>query len=297
MDIYQIVTDKVLAQLEAGTPPWVQPWSSKGGQLGLPHNAISGKPYRGINPWLLCGTARGPGNGWMTYKQAQDIGANVRRGEKGSMIVFFKPWTVTDKNAAPREDGTRVERKIPILRHFTVFHTSQIENLPARFAAEEPAPVSIPDQNSRAAALMAQATVLHGGDSAFYRHATDSIHLPLPGAFSDMANYYATALHELTHWTGAPSRLAREYGKRFGDSAYAREELVAEMGAAYLCAACGIDGQLQHASYLKLWIAVLQEDKRAIVMAGAAAQKAADFVQGVPAFVAEDSAAGGGIAA
>lgn len=272
MDLYQIVTDKILASLEQGVAPWVKPWSDTSG--GMPFNAISGKAYRGINSMLLFAPAGAIGNGWMTYKQAQDVGAQVRKGEKGSMIVFFKPWKVTDKNAP---QGESAERMIPILRYFTVFHTSQIDNLPVKF--QPVAPVRLPEVERIAAAekIMAQATVNHGGDRAYYRPATDAIQLPEMAQFADVESYYGTALHELTHWTGHKSRLDREYGKRFGDTAYAREELVAEMGAAFLCAAAGIEGKLQHVEYLANWIKVLKQDKRAILVAAGAAQKAADF--------------------
>lgn len=292
LDLYQTVTDRIVAQLEAGTVPWVRPWNGSDG--GMPHNAITRKPYRGINTWILYAPPGAAGDGWMTYKQAQGVGAQVRKGERGSMIVFFKPWTVTDKNAPVREDGSQVSRSIPVLRNFTVFHTSQIDNLPDAYQPKAREPIAPEVSNAAATALLSQARVQHGGDRAFYSPAYDVIQLPAPAAFRTVAEYFATGLHELTHWSGHSARLAREYGKRFGDSAYAREELVAEMGAAYLCAASGIEGRLQHAEYLANWISVLKSDKRAIVMAAGAAQKAADFLQGKPAFVATDSGAGAG---
>lgn len=276
MDVYAAVTDRILKQLESGTVPWVKPWSDTA--YGSPHNAISGKAYRGINAWLLYAPPGGSGDGWLTYKQAQDVGAQVRRGEKGTMIVFFKPWTVTDRN-----DPESKERTVPVLRNFTVFHTSQVDGLPAKYLPVRPEPRPECECIGAAETLIRQAKLSHGGNRAYYRPATDEIQLPESGQFRSAQDYYATALHELTHWTGAKHRLDREYGKRFGDSAYAREELVAEMGAAFLCAHCGIDGQLQHAEYLAAWISVLKTDKRAVVMAAAAAQKAADFALGVRA--------------
>lgn len=278
IDLYQAVTDRILSQLESGTVPWVRPWTSSG-HGGMPFNAVSGKQYRGINTMLLFARPGSIGDGWMTFKQAKDIGANVRKGEHGSMIVFFKPWKITDKN---NTSGDPVKKTIPILRSFTVFHTSQIDNLPAKYLPKAIEVPSVPTEgiNSAACKLLSQAVVNHGGDRAFYRPATDSIAMPQPAQFPSMAAYYATALHELTHWTGAKHRLDRQYGARFGDSAYAREELVAEMGAAFLCASCGIQGRLQHAEYLASWIKVLKSDKRAVVVAAGAAQKAADFVIG-----------------
>ena len=273
-DLYQEVTDKILAQMEAGTAPWVRPWTGSDG--GMPFNAVSGKAYRGINTMLLFAPSGSDGNGWMTYKQASDVGAQVRKGEKGSMIVFFKPWAITDKN-----DPDSKSRMVPILRSFTVFHTSQIDNLPEKYLPAPVVDLPEPERIARADALMAQAIVNHGGDRAFYHTGSDSITLPQMAQFESVAAYYATALHELTHWTGEKERCHREYGKRFGDTAYAREELVAEMGAAFLCAHAGIAGKLQHAEYLANWIKVLKNDKRAIVVAAGAAQKAADFVMGV----------------
>lgn len=287
MDVYQMVTDRILSQLETGLAPWVKPWSDVA--YGSPHNAISGKSYRGINAWLLYAPPGTTGDGWITYRQAQAIGAQVRRGEKGSPIVFFKPWTVKDRN-----DPDSPERTVPVLRQFTVFHTSQIDGVPDRYIAKPPPVRPESERIAEAEAMLAPASIAHGGNRAYYRPSTDQIQLPERGQFRGVQDYYATALHELAHWTGASSRLAREYGKRFGDTAYAREELVAELGAAFLCAHCRIDGQLQHAEYLASWLKLLKSDKRAVVMAASAAQKAADFVIGKPAFVDDDSAAGGG---
>jgi antirestriction protein ArdC len=264
-DIAQAVTDKIVASLESGVAPWVRPWKAE--NCGLPYNLSSLKTYRGINVALL---SLNPftSNAWLTYKQAQELGANVRKGEKGSMIVFYKPWEIKDKND-PDSEG----RMVPVLRSFVVFNREQIDGLPALPARTEHVRPSHEEANT----VLAQATIRHGGARAFYTSQGDYIQLPDAGAFNSQPGYYATALHELTHWTGHASRLAREYGKRFGDSAYAREELVAEMGAAFLCAHLGIDGRLQHESYIASWIKVLKEDKRAIITAASAAQKAADY--------------------
>jgi antirestriction protein ArdC len=269
-DLYQEVTDKIVAALESGVAPWVRPWRA-GKCGGMPHNAITGKAYRGINVPLLWAPAR-PSAAWMTYKQAQGIGAQVRKGERGSMIVFYKPFTVTDK------DNSDKVKTIPLLRSFTVFNVDQIDNVPAKYLpALEPVESVRPDA-SIADTMMALATVRHGGDRAFYSPSLDYIQLPEFAQFHKQAGYRATSLHELTHWTGHADRCAREYGKRFGDQAYAREELVAEMGAAFLCAHAGIDAQLEHASYIESWLSVLKADKRAILIAASHAQKAADYV-------------------
>lgn len=280
-DLYQQVTDKIITALEAGVAPWVKPWDHAAAHNGYPYNAVSGKAYRGINIALLY-APQYASNAWMTFKQARDLGAHVRKGERGSMIVFYKPFAVKDKNAEPDATGNQPKRLIPLLKSFHVFNVEQIDNLPQGYAA----PVSIRPPMP-ADSLLSQATIAHGGDLAFYQPSQDFIRLPQPDKFRSLADYQATALHELTHWTGHPTRLAREYGKRFGDQAYAREELVAEMGAAFLCARCGLDGQLQHPEYIAGWLKVLKEDKRAILTAASHAQKAADFI--LREQIAEDS--------
>jgi antirestriction protein ArdC len=286
VDLYQAVTDKIAEQLENGVAPWVKPWTNSGFG-GLPYNAATGKAYRGINVMMLYAPAAG--EGWMTYKQAAEVGAQVKKGEKGSMVVFFKPLTIEDKN---RPAGSEPSTKsIPMLKYYTVFHTSQIDGLPEKFL---PKTVAQPTEKQRIEAAeqyLAQAKINHGGDRAYYSIDRDSITLPFQDQFKSVDDYYATALHELTHWTGHSSRTAREYGKRFGDQAYAREELVAEMGAAFLCAKTGITAQLQHASYIQSWLKVLKNDKRAVLVAAGAAQRATDFVTGWKAEEKEEAAA------
>jgi antirestriction protein ArdC len=271
-DIYAEVTDKIIAAIEAGTMPWTRPWKpGDPSAAGLPTNYATGRAYHGINVPLLWASGF-TDQRWMTYKQAQAIGANVRKGERGSLVVFFKPWTLRDVNAA----GETVDRSIPVIRNFVVFNVAQIENLPADVAPAEPQPITY----TRAAEMMTLAVVGHGGDRAFYAPSRDMIQLPRLEQFSTEADYHATALHELTHWTGHESRCAREFGKRFGDDAYAVEELVAEMGAAFLCAQAGIAYQTQHAAYIASWLKVLRADKKAIVHAASKAQAAADYVTG-----------------
>lgn len=275
-DLYQLVTDKIIAQLEAGVIPWVKPWTEGGS--GAPMNATTGKKYRGINQLLLVPPAAG--NSWLTFNQARDCGANVRKGEKAQQIVFFKPWEMKDKN-----DPDAAGKMIPLLKGYFVFHTSQVDNLPAKF---EPVPIAPMPEFERIAAadkILSQAVILHGGDKAFYSPGHDKITLPRAEQFRAIGDYYATALHELTHWTGHEKRCARDFSGRFGSTAYAREELVAEIGAAFMMNSCQIEGEMQHAAYLASWLAVLKEDKRAILSASSAAQKAVDFL--IPAEAAE----------
>jgi antirestriction protein ArdC len=268
-DIYAEVTDKIIAQIEAGSLPWVKPWTNaEGCNSGLPVNYSTGKAYRGINVLMLWASGF-PDQRWLTFKQAQAIGANVRKGEHGSLVVFYKKWDLKDTNASVES----VTKSIPILRSFTVFNVSQIDGLKTDAAPVEPRPITY----TRAAELLAQATMAHGGNRAFYSPANDSITLPRLEQFASEADYFVTGLHELTHWTGHKSRLARDFSGRFGTDAYAFEELIAEMGAAFLCADSGIEYTTQHASYIESWLRVLKADKKAILTAASQAQKAADF--------------------
>ena len=271
-DAYEKITNRIVESLEKGTAPWVRPWNCVG--KGQPHNGHSGYEYRGINV-VLCWSSGFSDSRWYTFLQVKGYGtSHVRKGSHGTPIV---KWTILE-----RENATtgKVE-KIPMLRTYTVFNHEQIEWDPA-FMPATPAPVAIePGASHEAAAeLLARsgAKVSHGGNQAFYSRATDAITLPPVAAFTDLPSYWATALHELTHWTGHESRNNRTFGKRFGDQAYAFEELVAEMGAAFLCDAVGIAGKLQHTEYIANWIRVLKGDKRAIFTAASQARKACEFL-------------------
>jgi antirestriction protein ArdC len=214
----------------------------------------------------------------MTYRQADALGAHVRKGEHGSLVVYADRYKKTEAN----ERGEEVEREIPFMKAYTVFNVEQIDDLPARYV---PAPVQLPEplrliEEAETFFAATGATFRHGGNRAFYAPSQDVIQLPPAESFRDAQSYAATKAHELIHWTGHQSRTAREFGKRFGDSAYAREELVAELGAAFLCADLGLSAEPRedHAAYLAHWLKVLQEDKRAIFSAAAHAQRAADFL-------------------
>jgi antirestriction protein ArdC len=290
-DLYARITDRIIATLETGVRPWLQPWSTEHCAeqrplLPLRHN---GTPYRGINILLLWGDALDKGFTritWMTYKQAEELGGQVRKGEHGSLVVYADRFTKTETGAS----GEETSRDIAFLKSYTVFNVEQIDGLPARFT-EPPAPRGDP---TRTVDLIAAAEtffagtgadIRHGGAKAFYAPACDRIQLPPPEAFRDAESYTATKAHELIHWTGHPSRTAREFGKRFGDQAYAFEELVAELGAAFLCAELAItpEPREDHAAYLAHWLKVMKADKRAIVSAAAHAQRALDFLQGLQA--------------
>jgi len=288
VDVYERVTASIVRALEQGTRPWMKPWSRIEGEgaAGLPLRA-NGTPYRGINVLLLWGAAADAGytsSTWMTYKQAEAQGGRVRKGERGSMVVFANSFTKTETG----ENGQDEEREIPFLKAYTVFNVAQIDGLKELDASPVPV-LEKPQLIERAEAFITGtgAVIRHGGNRAFYAPGSDHIQLPPVQAFRDIESYTATKAHELIHWTGHASRTAREFGRRFGDSAYAIEELVAEMGAAFLCAELGvaIEPREDHASYLAHWLQVLKEDKRAIFTAASQAQKAIDWLQ---SFIEQD---------
>lgn len=274
-DLYQEVTNRIVASLEAGTPPWVKPWSVSDQR---PRNAATQRLYRGINSVLLELEADAKGyadSRWLTYRQAAELGAQVRGGEHGSTVVFYKLRELPEAQAEGTEPQKRV---VPLLRSFTVFNVAQVDKLPA--ALTEPTKPVAWDAHAEAEALLhaSGADIRHSSPKAYYNRGVDLIHLPPQNAFPDQGAYYGTALHELVHWTGHPTRCNRDLKGRFGDSAYAMEELIAEMGSAFLCAHCRIDGGLQHAAYMHSWLEVLKRDKRAVFTASGKAQAAADYV-------------------
>ena len=283
VDVYARITDRIVEDLAAGVRPWMKPWSVSHaeGRISRPlrHN---GTPYRGVNVLLLWGEAQAKGfcsPSWMTYKQAQELGGQVKKGEAGLLVVYADRYTKSETN----ERGEEAEREVAFMKGYTVFNVEQIDGLPAQYVAP-PAPALPPlplHQAAEAFFTGTGATFCHGGSRAFYSPARDFIQLPPAEAFRDAASYAGTKAHELIHWTGHPSRNAREFGRRFGDRAYAFEELVAELGAAFLCADLGITPEVQpdHAAYLAHWLQVLKEDKRAIFSAAAHAQRAADYLQ------------------
>lgn len=267
-DIYQVVTDSIVEALEAGVKPWVCPWVRNGAAAGLPANMATGTAYSGINIMLLWCSAAKQGfqdSRWLTYKQAQELGAQVRKGERGTTAIFYK---TLEKEA---EDG-EIE-KIPMLKSFTVFNVEQIDGLAIDAA---PQPVTEFDPLPQVEALLTRsgAKITERGVKAYYQPSTDEICLPERFRFADAANFYATGLHELVHWTGAKHRLNRKKGGRFGSDKYAFEELIAELGSAFLMADLGVAGEVQHESYIDSWLKSLKGDKRYIFQAASAASKA-----------------------
>lgn len=285
---YDHVTNKIIDLMDQHGTGWVKPWASTGGN-GLQISADSGKAYRGINQLLLLCSEFGD-HRWATYKAWQRMGAQVRKGEKGTSILFFKPLEITDKQ-------TGEEKTIPMARVYTVFNADQVDGA-------EPLPIAdLPNEAERLSAVEAfvsatGADIRHGQSGAFYKPTADWVGMPNREAFTSTEHstatecYYSTLLHELTHWTGHRSRLNRDQSNRFGDQAYAFEELVAELGAAFACAALGISNEPRpdHAQYLAHWRAVLKKDNRAIVTAAKLAQQAFEYLE-APADNNESAAA------
>lgn len=282
-DLYTRITSRIIASLEQGVRPWLKPWNAEhaAGRITRPlrHN---GEPYRGINVLSLWGEAEDRGYCcpiWMTYKQAQELGAQVRKGERGSLVVYADRI----RRAETGENGEDIEREIPFLKGYTVFNCEQIEGLPARYLAPA-TPVLDPVQRIALAETFfgnTNADIRHGGGRAYYNISQDFVQLPPFETFKDAESYYATLAHETTHWTRHEKRLNREFGrKRWGDEGYAAEELVAELGSAFLSADLGItpEPREDHASYIANWLEVLKNDKRAIFTAAAHAERAVAFL-------------------
>lgn len=286
-DIYQRVTDHIVAELEKGVRPWLKPWNADhaAGRITRPLRA-NGIPYRGINILLLWDSAIMHGFTaplWMTYKQAQELGGQVRKGEKGSLVVYANTITRTEQDEATGED---VEREIPFMKGYTVFNAEQVDGLPAHFYASQQPELDPLARIARAEAFFAAtgAEIHEGGNRACYNVTTDRVQMPPFVSFIEPEAYYATLAHEMTHWTKHPKRLDRDFGrKRFGDEGYAMEELVAELGAAFVCADLALTPapRDEHASYIASWLKALKDDKRAIFSAAAHAQRAADYLAGL----------------
>ena len=279
--LYDQVTDRIIAELEEGRLPWVQPWDRAGAPAGLPRNAGTGRCYSGINILILWSAVMAGGFGaqaWLTYRQAEALGGHVRKGEQGATICYADRFTPKAESERAAADGEAV-RQVAFLKRFTVFNVDQCEGLPdllPGIAAPLPEREIIP----RAEALIdaTGADVRIGGDRAFYVPDLDFVAVPLPQLYRVPIDFYRTAFHELGHWTGHASRLARDLTGRFGDAFYAREELVAEMTSAFVCAELSIQPSVRHADYIGSWLDVLREDNRAIFRAASAASKAADLL-------------------
>jgi antirestriction protein ArdC len=283
-DIYTRITNQIVSHLERGMRPWVKPWNAEhaAGRITRPlrHN---GKPYSGINVLSLWASAMAQNFAapiWMTFKQSTELDGRIRKGEKGSLVVYADSIT---RKETDEESGDEVEREIPFLKGYTVFNVEQIDGLAAVYyakAAPQLDPVARIEHAEKFFAAVG-AAIGHGGNRAYYSVTNDTIQMPPFVSFRDADSYYATLAHECTHWSGSPSRLNRDFGgHRFGSEGYAVEELVAELGAAFLCAdlEISLEPREDHASYIATWLDVLAQDNRAVFTAAAHAQRAAEYI-------------------
>jgi antirestriction protein ArdC len=295
-DVYERITAKIVTSLEQGVRPWLKPWNAEAmaGRITRPLRS-NGIPYRGINIVMLWMEAMEKGYSapiWMTFKQALELGAHIRKGEKGSLVVYADTITRTEGT----KDGEEREAVIPFMKGYTVFNVEQIENLPPQYHAKTETPkIDAPQRIAHAESFFAAtgASITHGGTRACYAQEPDHIRMPPFETFIDPESYYATLAHECCHWTKHPKRLDREFGrKRWGDEGYAMEELVAELGAAFVCADLALTPEVRedHASYVASWLKVLKDDKRAVFAAASHAQKAADYLSGLQRRGAADAA-------
>jgi len=282
-NLYQEVSERIAHELETGVLPWVQPWSQTPGR-NMSVNAVSNRPYSGCNAFLLWMLKR-PNPRYLTFKQAKEAGGTVRKGEHGVPVYFVK---FLYRRGDKMKDGRIATGNVSMLRQYTVFNVAQCDGLPEKIVhgPDGAAPTVAPNPDERDASIdefvvATGAAVREDGGAARYVPSVDYIGMPKFATFHGASHYYATLFHELGHWTGHKSRLDREFGKRFGDNAYAAEELVAELTSAFLCAEFNVDGELRHAGYIQNWIKLLREDNKAFFTAASAAQKAADFLRGV----------------
>lgn len=283
LDVYTRVTNRIVEELEKGVRPWLKPWNAEhaAGRITRPlrHN---GERYHGINILMLWAEAETRGYScpvWMTFNQAKELGGHVRKGEHGAPVVYAS----TFHKSETADDGQQVERDIPFLKEYTVFNVEQIADLPDRFYAKKEAPKPAMERIEKADLFFAntKADIRHGGTQAYYAISDDYVRMPPFECFRDEESYAATLAHELTHWTRHQSRLARDLGRKsWGDEGYAMEELVAELGAAFLSADLEITPEVRedHASYIENWLTVLKNDKRAVFAAASYASKAVEFL-------------------
>lgn len=280
VDVYEIVTDRIIELLEKGVVPWHKPWTEGSNQMPL--NLVSKKAYRGLNVWLLsCSGYSSPY--WVSYKQAQELGGSVRKSEKSTMVVYWKMLETEDK-------ATKEKKTIPMLRYYNVFNVSQCDgiNVPDTETQIKNDFNPIEEAEKIVSNMPNRPTLTHSEQRAWYRRDTDVVNMPQKETFTGEAEYYSTLFHELVHATGHESRLGRfqnQVSNRFGDSNYAKEELVAEMGASYLCGMAGIvDRTIDNsAAYIANWLKALKNDKKLVVSAAGKAHSAADFILGVSA--------------
>ena len=285
-DVHRHITDQIIAALEQGAGDWCMPWHRSGHAITRPRNVASGKHYRGVNVlslWVAAEAKAYPHGLWGTYRQWQEKGAQVRKGEKATAIVFYK-----ELEAAKQDDPAETETRL-FARASWVFNVAQVDGYTMPEGEQAPAEDRVtPIEAAEAFAGNTGASIVIGGDQAFYRPVDDQIVMPDRIRFTGSATsspteaWYGTLMHELTHWSGAKHRLARDLSGRFGTDAYAMEELIAELGAAFLCADLGLapTPRPDHAAYIACWLKVLRADKKAVFTAASQASRAADYLAG-----------------
>lgn len=281
-NLYEQITARIIAELEAGRIPWVQPWSVARAGLGMPHNAASNRHYSGINILTLWNAVIERGfrtHAFLTFRQANALGGSVRKGEHGTPVVYAHRFIPGEERRRAEVEGREASGGIPFLKHFTVFSVDQCDGLPDHIAEPPPrVPEGLILPQAEALIVATGADFRVGGASAFYSPSHDYVQVPRPDDFHDPVNWHRTAFHELGHWVGGTSRLDRDQTGIFGSVAYGREELVAEMTGAFVCASLGIAPTVRHADYIGSWLEIIREDSRAIVRAASAASKAADYL-------------------
>jgi antirestriction protein ArdC len=281
--LYDEITDKIIAELEAGRVPWVQPWGTAAARapLAMPKNASTGRQYSGVNVLILWGAVieHGfSGQSWLTFRQALSMGGHVRKGERGTTVVYADRFIPDDEKKRAAESGEEAQA-IPFLKRFTAFNTDQCDNLPSEIATVAPPPP--PDMIEPRVDALIKATGIDfriGGNRAFYIPSEDYVQVPPPAAYFEPINWHRTALHEIGHASGHRSRLNRDLSGAYGSKKYAFEELIAELCAAFSCASLGIVPTVRHADYIGSWLDALREDNRAIVRAASQASKAAEWL-------------------
>ncbi len=282
--LYDEITDKIIAELEAGRVPWVQPWGTAAAKapLAMPKNASTSRQYSGVNILILWGAVIQcgfTGQSWLTFRQALSMGGHVRKGERGTTVVYADRFVPTDEKRRAAETGDEAQA-IPFLKRFTIFNTDQCVDLPAETAVVAPPPPGMIEPRVDALIKATGIDFRIGGNRAFYVPSEDYVQVPPPAAYWEPINWHRTALHELGHASGHRARLGRDLSGSHGSKKYAFEELIAELCAAFSCASLGIVPTVRHADYIGSWLEVLREDNRAIVRAASQATKAADYILG-----------------
>ena len=282
VNLYQQITERIIAELEAGRVPWVQPWGTAQTAIGMPYNAVSQRRYSGVNVLSLwdATVSRGvAGHAFLTFRQAQALGGTVRRGERGVGIIYTHRFVPGEERRRAEVEGRNPVGSIPFLKSFTVFSVDQCDGLPTHIVAPPP-PIAeglvLPQVEALIAASGADFRI--GGAMAYYSPSHDYVRVPRPDAYFEPINWHRTALHEMSHWGGGAARLGRDQSGAFGSREYGYEELIAEISSAYCCSSLGISPTVRHADFIGSWLEIIKENTRAILRAASAASRCADYL-------------------